>query len=160
MLNDYRESESIKRQSHRRTLLCCSTLCLFSFLIFFLLLTQVFHYRSIHIENKTISLNVIKFRSSLIHCGQSVVRQEHRYQIIEQLTELMKNNKDFSINEQLNRRFLIEDIIIWLEYVLKECYQARQFSIIEQKNPTIIRQIISMIRKEFLYIAGFFIKEL
>jgi len=154
MLNDSRECESIKVESRRRTLLCCSTLCLFSFLILFLFLTVVFHSQSIDIKNGTISLNVIKFRSSLIQCGQSVVKQENLYKIIEELTELMKNKKDIFLNEELRK----EDIIIRLEFVLRECYQSRQFSIIEQKSPTIIRQIISFIRKELLYLAGFFLK--
>ncbi|CAF1020236.1 unnamed protein product [Rotaria sordida] len=169
MLNDNRGSDYIKRQSHRRTLLCYSTLCLFLFLILFLLLSQVFHYRYIHIENysnKSISLNVMKFRSSLIQCGQSVIEKDNIYQIIEQLTEIMKNlaikqknKQSINIIEQLDRNFIKEDIIIWLEFILAECFQARQFSIIEQIKPTIIRQFISSLRKEFLYIAGFFIKE-
>jgi hypothetical protein len=96
----------------------------------------------------------------LIYCGQSVVKQENLYKIILQSTQLMKYNKNLSLYEQLKRKFLIEDIIIWLEFVLRECYQSRQFSIIEQKNPTIIRQIISFIRKELLYLAGFFLKEI
>jgi len=82
MLNDSRQCESKKVESRRRTLLCCSTLCLFSFLILFLFLTVVFHSHSIDIENKRISLNIIKFRSSLIQCGQSVVKQENLYKII------------------------------------------------------------------------------
>ncbi|CAF3717087.1 unnamed protein product [Rotaria sp. Silwood1] len=55
---------------------------------------QVFHHRYIHIENnsnKSISLNLMKFRSSLIKCGQSVVKKDNIYQIIENLTEIMKN---------------------------------------------------------------------
>ncbi|CAF5039944.1 unnamed protein product, partial [Rotaria sp. Silwood1] len=112
MLNDNRGSDCIKRQSYRRTLLCYSTLCLFLFLILFLLLSQVFHYRYIHIENnlnKSISLNLMKFRSSLIKCGQSVVEKDNIYQILEQLTEIMKNlaikekNKQIiNIDEQLD----------------------------------------------------------
>ncbi|CAF3889901.1 unnamed protein product [Rotaria sp. Silwood1] len=94
MFNDNRKSDCIKRQSRRRALLRYSTLCLFSFLILFLLLSQVFHHRYIHIENnsnKSISLNLMKFRSSLIKCGQSVVKKDNIYQIIEHLTEIMKN---------------------------------------------------------------------
>ncbi|CAF3409060.1 unnamed protein product [Rotaria sp. Silwood2] len=169
MLNENRGSDCIKRQSRRRTLLCYSTLCLFSFLILFLLLSQVFDYRYIHMENnlnKSISLNLMKFRSSLIQCGQSVVEKDNIYQIIEQLTEIIKNlaikqktKQPINIYEQLDKRFIKEDIIIWLEFILAECFQARQFSIIEQKKPTIIRKIISTLRKEFLYIAGFFLKE-
>ncbi|CAF2150438.1 unnamed protein product [Rotaria magnacalcarata] len=169
MINDYRGSDSIKRQSHRRTLLCCSTICLFSFLILFLLLTQVFHYRYVHLDNnlnQSISLNIMKFHSSLIQCGQSVVEKENMYQFIGQLTDTMKNlvtkqkNKNlFHVNEQLDIILMKQEIIVWLEYILAQCFQARQFSIIEQNKPTIIRQIISTLRKEFLYIAGFFIKE-
>ena len=53
MLGDLRGSEILKQQSRRRTLLCCSTLCLFSFLLFVLLLTQTFHYRRIHFGNNS-----------------------------------------------------------------------------------------------------------
>ncbi|CAF1034128.1 unnamed protein product [Adineta steineri] len=159
MLNENRGSDNQKRQSRRRTLLCYLTLCLFVFLIFFLLLTKVFHYHRIKYDNQTISLNVIKFRLSLIQCGQSVVKQENLYKIIQQLPELIKTTKDISLNEELNKNYFKENIIRWLEYILKECYQARQFSIIEQNNPMIITQIISIIRKEILYIAAFFIKD-
>jgi uncharacterized membrane protein YvbJ len=85
-------------------------------------------------SNKNFSLNLIKFRSSLIECGRSVVEKENLYQIIEQLTEIMKDKKDISLNDIL----LIEDIIIWLEFILIRCFKSRQFSIIEQKKPTII----------------------
>lgn len=168
MLNDYRESNSKKRQSHRRTLLCCSTLCLCLFLILFLFVTKVFHYHSIYLEkdrNKSITLNIMRFHRSLIHCGKSVVEGENSYQIIEQLTGLIKNfdinqknQKVISINEQVDKRF-IKEVIVRLEFVLVECFQARQFSIIEQQKPTIIRKIISFLRKEFLYLIGFFINE-
>jgi hypothetical protein len=159
MENTYRKSDIEKRQSRRRTLLCCSTLCLFIFLILFILLTEVFNKRLISFEknsNKSLSLNLIKFRSSLIECGQSVVQKENLYQIIEQLIQIMKNKKNISLNDIL----LKEDIIIWLEFILIKCFKARQFSIIEQQKPTIIRQIISFLRKEFLYIAAFFIKDI
>jgi len=165
MQNDCLVSDIEKRQSRRRTLLCCTTLCLFSFLILFLLLTEVFHKRSISFEtnsNKTISLNLVKFRSSLIECGQSVVEKENLYRNFEQLTEIMKNlkKKNLSLNEQFNENFLKEEMIIWLDFILIKCFKARQFSIIEQQKPTIIRQIISILRKEFLYIATFFIKDI
>ncbi|CAF3545057.1 unnamed protein product [Rotaria socialis] len=122
MINDYRRSDSTKRQSHRRTLLCCSTICLLSFLILFLLLTQVFHYRYVHFDNnlnRSISLNIMKFHSSLIQCGQSVVEKENMYQFIEQLTETMKNlatkqknKKLFHVNEQLDIILMPPDIIV------------------------------------------------
>ena len=167
MINDNRGSDSVKRQSRRRTLLCCSTVCLFFLLMLFLLVSKVFHYRSIDFGNnlnKTISLNLMKFRFSLIECGQSVVEKDYIYQMIPQLTDIIKNlaikQKAFSINDTFNERSLKEEIIIWLDYILKKCFKARQFSIIEQRKPTIIRRIISFLRKEVLYIAGFFIKKL
>jgi len=159
MENAYRRSDIEKRQSYRRTLLCYSTLCLFIFLILFILLTKVFnkHFISFEINtNKSLSLNLIKFRSSLIECGQSVVEKENLYQIIEQLTQIMKNNKNISLNDIL----LKEDIINWLQFILIKCFKPRQFSIIQQQKPTIIRQIISFLRKEFLYVAAFFIKDI
>jgi len=159
MENAYRRSDIEKRQSYRRTLLCYSTLCLFIFLILFILLTKVFnkHFISFEINtNKSLSLNLIKFRSSLIECGQSVVEKENLYQIIEQLTQIMKNKKNISLNDIL----LKDDIINWLQFILIKCFKPRQFSIIQQQKPTIIRQIISFLRKEFLYIAAFFIKDI
>jgi hypothetical protein len=154
MQNDYRKSI----QSRRRTLLCCSTLCLLIFLILFLFLTEVFHRRFISFDrnlNKTISLNLIKYRSSLIQCGKSVVQHENFNQIIEQLKEIIKNNK-----RKLSLNIRKEEIIIWLEFILSKCFQARQFSVLEQQKPTFIRRFISFLRKEFLYLATFFIKDI
>ncbi|UJR24759.1 hypothetical protein I4U23_006133 [Adineta vaga] len=144
----------------RRTLLCYSTLCLFLLLILILCSIQVFHNHSVNFHNKTVSLNVIKFRSLLIECGQSVVKREHFYRSIQQFTDLIKTNSNTCLNDQLDENILKQDLIIWLEYILKECYQARQFLIVEQQNPMIIRRIISTIRKEILYIAAFFIKDI
>jgi len=107
-------------------------------------------------SNKNFSLNLIKFCSSLIECGRSVVEKENLYQIIEQLTEIMKDKKNISLNDIL----LKDDIINWLQFILIKCFKPRQFSIIQQQKPTIIRQIISFLRKEFLYIAAFFIKDI
>lgn len=169
MLNVYRESYSAKSQSYRRTLLCYSTLCLFLFLIIFLLLTQVFNYSYVYSNNdsnKSISLNIIKFRSSLIQCGQSVIDQENIYHTIEQTRDIIKNIatiqkniKTININEQLDFLLMKKELLIWLEHILAKCFQARQFSIIEQQTPNIIRQIISILKTELLYIIGFFVKE-
>lgn len=155
-----RKSDIEKRQSRRRTLLCCSTLFLFSFLILFLLLTEVFHKRLIYFDtnsNKTISLNLFKYRSALIQCGKSVVQHENFNQIIEQTKEIIKNKRKLFLNNQIISK---EEIIIWLQCILSKCFQARQFSIIEQQKPTFIRRIISTLRKEFIYIATFFIKDI
>jgi hypothetical protein len=153
-MNNVRRSDSLKRESRRRTLLCCTTFCLFCFLILFFVINKIFYSHSIEFKNETISLNIIKFHLSLIQCGQSVVRKGNLQKLIEELNRIMKNEKKIFVNENLN-----EEIIEWLEFILTECFQARQFSIIEQQKPTIIRQIISILRKEFLYIAGFFIKQ-
>ena len=159
MINDNRGSDIVKRRSRRHTLLCYSTLCLFSFLTFLLLSIHTFHNHSINFQNKSISLNVINFRSSLIQCGQSIVRRQYLYQRVQQFIALVKANPDTLINDQLSQSLSKEDLILWLEYILKECYQARQFLIYEQGNPMLIRRIISKIRKEVLYIAAFFLND-
>jgi hypothetical protein len=165
MQNDCRGSDIKKRQSHRRTLLCYSTLCVFSCLIFFIIYIELFHKRLIYFQinsNKTISLNLLKFRSSLIECGQSVIEKENFYQNLEKLIEIIKNlnKKNQSLNEELNKNFLKEKLIISFDFILNKCFKARQFSLIEQQKPMIITQFISFLRKEFLYIAAFFIKDI
>jgi len=148
MSNVCRISEIGKRESRRRTLLCCSTCCLLSMLIFFILLTEFFGKRSISLEmnsNETTSFSLNKYHSSLIQCGRSVVQNKQVYQ---QLTN--------SIEENL---FFEKNLLIGLELILKECYRARQFSIIEQTQPTILTKLISSLRKEFLYVITFFIKD-
>jgi hypothetical protein len=157
----FQRSDIVKRQSSRLTLLCYSTICLFLFLILFLFLTEFFHQRFIYLEinsNLTKSLNLLKYRSSLIECGQSVVQKQNFYQILEQLTQIIKNRNKTILyfNKQLNK----QQIIIGFQFILTKCFQARQFSIMEQQKPTIIRRIISILRKEFLYIAAFFIKDI
>jgi hypothetical protein len=142
--------EDRKRRSHRRTLLCCSTLCLLIFLIILLFINEIYYSHSIQIKNKTKSLNVINFRLSLINCGESVVKRVNLYEIIEEINEIIQNRENI---------FVKEEIINWLEFILNSCSEARQYSIIEQEKPTIIRKIISSLRKEFLYLIGFFIKK-
>lgn len=162
MLNENRISNIKKHESYRRTLLCYSTLCLFSYLIIFYFFIEIFIKRSFNSfenSNKTISLNLFKYRSSLIECGQSVVEKENLYKIIEDFIKINKEN--FSLNKKLNENmFLKTEISIWLDFILNKCFKARQFSLIEQQKPNFIRKFISILRKEFLYIAGFFIKDI
>ena len=166
MEDDCRKSEIDRRQSRRRTLLCCSTLCLVLVLILFLILTKFFHQHFIFLNrtsNETIALNLMKYRSSLIECGQSVVQYEQLDQILEQIKEMLQYFKQTksSLNQQWRENLILkEEILLYLEYLLSKCFRARQFSILEQEKPNFIRKILSILRKEFLYIATFFIKEI
>lgn len=158
-----RISDVKKHESYRRTLLCYITLCLLIFIIFIYLIIEIFSkskFNSLNNINKTISLNLFKYRSSLIECGKSVVEKENLYKIIEEFILNNKKNLTFYFIE-INQSLLFkQEIIHWLDFILNKCFKSRQFSIIEQKKPTFTRKFISILRKEFLYIAGFFIKDI
>lgn len=118
-------------ESSRRTLLCYLTLCLSFFVLIFFLFLRRF-------SNETIELNLMKYRSSLIQCGKSFVNQEN---LSRRLNELNVHRND---------------LINSLEIILSKCFLARQFSLIEQEKPTILRRMISFVRREFFYIVSFF----
>lgn len=140
-------------KSLRRTLLCYSTLILFVILFVFFAFLQIFSKEFLLVENhsnKTLNLNLIKYRSSLIQCGKSFIRYEYLYRIIEQSKEFLRhfNRTKFIFNH--------DQLILSFESILSNCIHARLFSLIEQEKPTVIRRFISFLRKEFLYIVSFF----
>lgn len=140
-------------KSLRRTLLCYSTLFLVFILIIFFFFLQLFSKELNIIENnlnKTFHLNLIKYRLSLIQCGKSFVQYEYLYHMIDQSRELIQN---FNRTKLLFNR---DQLIVSLEFVLSKCVHARIFSLIEQERPTVLRRVISFLKREVLYIASFF----
>ena len=156
-------ASDVQHRSRRFTLLCCltfSSLLLFAFL---LLSTNVLSSHSIGATNNgSVSLNLVQFRSSLVRCGRSVVKKDDWFPNIEQLTTLMKNfnrserrSEDFFVRGLEHNEALRRDTLLWLDDLLVDCSQARRSSIGEQQRPTMIRQVISWLRKEFFYLATF-----
>ena len=157
MLNECRGSDPIKVRSRRWTLLCWITFCL---LIFLLIIVFPFNFiqkrRTFLSINETKSINVLKYRSSLIQCGQSVVEEENSLDVIEYLMKQFEKNDFLSFNKQMKIDEKKFELIQWFQSFLNQCFVSKEFSINEQEKPTILRRLVSFLRKEIFYFIGFF----
>lgn len=151
MLNGSRHSDPIKVRSRRWTLLCWITLCSLIFLLLIL-----FPFDLIKKRKESLSMNLFRYRSSLIQCGQSVIEDRHSSQYIADLLKLFEQNDLQPFIEQMNDERKRMDFIHWLETLLNQCSILKDYSIDEQNKPRLIRKIFSFLRYEFFYVLGLF----
>ena len=155
-------ASDVQRRSRRVTLLCCLTFSSLLLFVSLLISTNVLPPYSIdETSNGSVSLNLVEFRSSLVRCGRSVVKKDHWFPTIEQLTKLLKSvnrSEEFFVHGLAHNEALRRDTLLWLDDLLVDCSQARRASIVEQERPTMIRRLVSWLRKEFFYLATFVVK--
>ena len=142
-----RRSDPIKVRSRRWTLLCWMTGCLLLLLLVMLVPLAL---------NRSKSIHLLEYRSSLVQCGQAVVREREASQLIDSLLDLFKENDFVALNERLANGEKKLEMIRWFETVLKRCLVSKDYSMHEQERPTLLRRFISFSRREIFYLIGFF----